>query len=183
MEQLLNAIRWTANSVARQLAQPRIGVVQSVNPDNATARVLIQPNGVLTGWIPVASQWVGNGWGMMCLPSQGEQVVVIHQEGDADNGIVVGRLYAAQGGVRPPAAPAGEFWLVHQSGSYIKLLNTGAIESNGTWNHTGNFTATGSILAGYGGADQVGLQTHTHNQAPDSAGDTEQPTDAPNAGT
>lgn len=47
----------------------------------------------------------------------------------------------------------------------------------------GDVHATGAVIAGYGGADQVGLQTHTHAQAPDSHGDTEQPTNAPTAGT
>lgn len=48
---------------------------------------------------------------------------------------------------------------------------------------TGNVTVTGSLIAGYGGDDQVGVQTHTHDQPNDSHGDTEAPTDAPNAGT
>ena len=48
---------------------------------------------------------------------------------------------------------------------------------------TGNVTVTGSIIAGFGGADSVGVQTHTHNQPNDSHGDTEYATDAPNVGT
>lgn len=47
----------------------------------------------------------------------------------------------------------------------------------------GPIQATGSIIAGFGGGDQVGLQTHTHTQANDSHGDTEEPTSAPTAGT
>jgi hypothetical protein len=42
---------------------------------------------------------------------------------------------------------------------------------------------TGAIIAGFGSGDQVGLQTHTHNQPADSAGDGEEPTLSPNAGT
>jgi hypothetical protein len=42
---------------------------------------------------------------------------------------------------------------------------------------------TGAVIAGYGGADQVALQTHTHAQDPDSHGDTEQETKKPTAGT
>lgn len=47
----------------------------------------------------------------------------------------------------------------------------------------GNLHVNGAIIAGFGGGDQVGLQTHTHMQGLDSGGDTEQPTDAPTAGT
>lgn len=42
---------------------------------------------------------------------------------------------------------------------------------------------TGAIIAGYGGGDQVGLQTHTHSQPPDSHGDTEVETNSATAGT
>ena len=48
---------------------------------------------------------------------------------------------------------------------------------------TGHVTATQNVVAGQGGADQVGLQTHTHAQPNDSAGDVEQPTSAPTPGT
>lgn len=42
---------------------------------------------------------------------------------------------------------------------------------------------TGGVVAGFGTGDQVGLQTHTHTQGPDSHGDTEAPTAAPTAGS
>jgi hypothetical protein len=45
---------------------------------------------------------------------------------------------------------------------------------------TGNALATGTVIAGSGGADQVGLQTHTHNLIVATTG---HPTTAPIAGT
>ena len=48
---------------------------------------------------------------------------------------------------------------------------------------TGDIHATGAVIAGFGGGDQVGLQTHEHAQGDDSHGDTEQNTTAPIAGT
>lgn len=47
----------------------------------------------------------------------------------------------------------------------------------------GDLHVTGAIIAGFGGADQVGLQTHKHNQGADSHSDAEVPTDAPTPGT
>lgn len=47
----------------------------------------------------------------------------------------------------------------------------------------GDLHVTGAVIAGYGGGDQVGLQTHRHTQPNDSHGDTEVPTNAPTAGT
>jgi hypothetical protein len=31
----------------------------------------------------------------------------------------------------PPPTPSGEFWLIHQSGSFIKLQNDGTIQVKG----------------------------------------------------
>jgi hypothetical protein len=52
-----------------------------------------------------------------------------------------------------------------------------------TFDQNGNFKASGNVIAGQGGSDSVTLQQHTHNQPNDSHGDSEQPTNAPNAGT
>ena len=47
----------------------------------------------------------------------------------------------------------------------------------------GPMHGSSAIIAGYGGADQVGLQTHVHTQGNDGHGDSEVPTNAPTAGT
>jgi hypothetical protein len=47
----------------------------------------------------------------------------------------------------------------------------------------GDLHVTQAVIAGYGGGDQVGLQTHTHQQGADGHGDAEVPTNAPTAGT
>lgn len=177
MDALRNAIRREAQALDRLMGHPRYGVVESYNPSDGTARITIQPDGTLSGWLPVAVHWLGNGWGMMCPPSPGDQVIVAPQGGDPEDLVVLGRVFSAQGGVTPPATPSGEFWIVHQSGSFVKLLNDGTISSKGTWAHDGDFRASGEVYRGYGGADQAGLGTHTH---PDPQGGT---TGAPNPGT
>lgn len=60
------------------------------------------------------------------------------------------------------------------------------IDLHGNGNVTiknGDLHVTGAVIAGYGGGDQVGLQTHRHTQPNDSHGDGEQPTNPPTAGT
>lgn len=47
----------------------------------------------------------------------------------------------------------------------------------------GDLHVTGAIIAGYQTGDQVGLQTHTHTQGPDSATNAQVPTNAPTPGT
>ncbi len=69
------------------------------------------------------------------------------------------------------------------------VVITGDIELSGTikgitgGTYSGDLHIGGNVIAGYGTGDQVGLQTHTHHQGVDSHGDTEQPTNAPTAGT
>ncbi len=63
MERFLNALKAQAGALDQFVGQPRFGIVTSVDPSSATARVQLQPEGVLTGWLPVLSAWVGAGWG------------------------------------------------------------------------------------------------------------------------
>ena len=144
MERLLNALKAHAGALDQSVGQPRFGIVTSVDPASATARVQLQPEGVLTGWLPVLSVWVGAGWGMACPPSPGDQVLVLPQEGDAEHGIIAGRAFSdAQ---RAPAAPVGELWLVHQTGSFLKLTNDGTIEVQGDLHVNGDvYDRTGSL--------------------------------------
>lgn len=129
MHRLLNTLKAQAASLDRSIGQPRFGVVASVDPARYAARVSLQPEGVLTGWLPVLSCWAGAGWGAVCLPAPGDQVLVVPQEGDAEHGVIVGSSYSD--GVRAPAAPAGELWLVHRSGSSLRLGNDGTIRIAG----------------------------------------------------
>ncbi len=129
MQRFLNALKAQAAALDQGAGQARFGVVTSVDPSGPAARVALQPEGVITGWLPVLSAWVGNGWGMACPPATGDQVLVIAQEGDSEHGVIVGRAWSDQ--ARAAAAPVGEFWLVHQSGSFIKLQNDGTIRVQG----------------------------------------------------
>lgn len=178
---LLNIVKAHINAMLAQQPRARYGLVQSFDPATYTARVLIQPENELSGWLPVLTQWVGNGWGMFCPPSPGDQVKLLPQEGSSQSYAILGGAFSTVD--QPLPAPSGEYWLVHAKGQFIKLLNDGSIASQGIWNHAGDFHATGAVIAGYGGGDQVGLQTHTHTQGQDSHGDSEVPTDAPTGGT
>jgi phage baseplate assembly protein V len=126
MERFLNALKAQAAALDRAQGQLRFGVVVSVDPARYAARVSLQPEGVLSGWLPVLSPWVGAGWGLACLPSPGDQVLVLPQEGEAEHGVVVGACWSDS--ARAPGAPPGEIWLVHQSGSFIKLLSDGTVQ-------------------------------------------------------
>ena len=167
MDSFLNHIRGQSAQLDQSWAQPRLAVVSSVNPTLASVRVMIQPENVLSGWLPIGSAWVGAGWGLCCLPSPGEQVLVLWQEGDPEHGIVVSRLWSKS--ALPPNAPVGEFWLVHKSGSSLKLKNDGSITSSAaTWVHDGNLNVRGDISDNHGSMADLRAHYNVHVHPPSS---------------
>ena len=161
MNEFLNIVKAHAAALDRAQGQPRFGIVTSVDPARYAARVTLQPEGVLTGWLPVLTPWAGNGWGIASLPQPGTQVLVLAQEGDAEHGVVAGQAFSDS--AQPPNAPNGELWLVHKSGSSFKLANDGQIHINGNVIVTGTLSAT-SILDATGALNSLRshYNTHTH---------------------
>lgn len=104
----------------------RLATVISYDSKNHSAKVMIQPENVESGWLPIASQWVGNGWGIFAAPSPGDVVIVTFQEDDFTAGIITSRLFNDTS--RPLDVASGELWLVHQSGSLLKFHNDGTVE-------------------------------------------------------
>lgn len=162
MDDFLNRIKAHATAIDQGQGQPRLGVVSSVDAATYTARVLLQPEGVLTGWLPILAPWIGAGWGLACPPGIGDQVMVLPQEGEAEHGVIIGRLWSETQAA--PGAPVGEMWLIHQSGSCLKLHNDGSVEGKATqWNLSGDLHVTGQVLAtGDVVAGSVSLQRHVH---------------------
>lgn len=152
MTGLTNVMRREAERAGARKALVRVGTVASYDPSHYAAKVVIQPEGFETGWLPVLTPWAGNGWGLFAPPTPGDTVDVHFQEGSTEAGFVAQRFYSTV--TRPLPAPSGEFWLVHKSGSKIRFLNDGtveivsAVQINSTapvWHHTGNLLVTGDI--------------------------------------
>jgi phage baseplate assembly protein gpV len=159
MDRFLNALKAHAEALDCGIGQPRFGVVASVDSTTATARVTLQPEGVLSGWLPILSSWVGAGWGVVSPPSPGDQVLILAQEGNAEHGIIVGAAFSVA--QSPPAAPVGEFWLVHGSGSFIKLQNDGTVRVNG------DLYVEGDVYDRHGPMSSLRnhYNVHTHNDS------------------
>jgi phage gp45-like len=107
-------------------------------------------------------------------------VLVLPQEGHAEHGVVIGRAWSDQ--ARTPPAPSGEFWLVHQTGSFLKLTADGAIRLNGevfvTGNVrvTGNITATGHVRDGHGALADLRTRYNAHTHSDPQGGTSSPPT-------
>lgn len=179
MRKLLNVMRLQAMQAMSDTATVRIGLVDSYDPINYCAKVKLQPENVITGWLPVTSQWVGNGWGFFTPPTIGDLVEVHFQEGSFEAGIINLRFF--NDNARPLPVPSGELWMQHKSGAFFKLLNSGAatfsdahgasvtLNGDGTitsqatqWNHAGNMTITSGNLKVAGDiTDTFGSNTRT----------------------
>lgn len=211
MMRLANAYRQQAAAQDGTGPANRWGTIQSVDTTNMTAKVLIQPENVLSGWLPINAPVAGPGWGVVCPPVVGQQVKIIPDAGDHESYSIAGSTWS-KSNPPPSGSKSGELWLVHSTGASIKLLNTaddqkvmlaldaagvrvtllntghfvivdpsGAkfeMTNNGTITLTGTLHVTGNVIAGFGGADQVALQTHRHGTGTAAAG-----TSVPSPGT
>lgn len=191
-DELINAVKRHVSGMIGQIGQARFGTVSSVNVANYTARVMIQPENVMSGWLPIAATMVGGGWGLVSPPTIGEQVIVSPTEGDSEHSIITGRVFSTQQqppqtytdqydkGTTTPVQP-GEIGLVYKDGTFLRLIGgrvlihgdlfvDGAIRSTG--NITSDLTVTGSqaVTDQHGSLDRLrghyDIHIHPNNGIP-----------------
>jgi phage baseplate assembly protein V len=125
MRELQNAMTQRAMLAAAQKISRMHGLVRSYDPNTYSVKVELQPSGTLTGWIPIETHAIGNGWGVAHGPQEGDQAVIDFVDGDPESASVSGFIYSDQD--RPPPVPSGELWTVHKSTSLLKFHNDGTV--------------------------------------------------------
>jgi phage baseplate assembly protein gpV len=168
MDNVIGLLKLQSERVRNSIAHARIGIVTSSDPVKGVAKVLLQPEGILTGWLPVLTQWAGAGWGITCPPTPGNQVLIIPLEGQPDSGIVIGCLFSAS--ARPPMAGVGELVIQHQSGTSLCLNNLGQVFI------TGDLHVTGNVFDAKGALEKLRTDFNSHVHSPGSDGTTSPPT-------
>jgi phage baseplate assembly protein V len=162
MKGILNAVRLQVQRAMASMISSRFGSITNFDPNTFTARVMLQPDNVMTGWLQVSCPWIGNGWGMFAPPNIGDLVDVLYTNSDLQSGVIALRSYNQVN--RPLPVKSGEFWLVHKSGAFFKLTNDGklsvsdghgaTVTLNGDgsitsaankWTHTGEMDITGTV--------------------------------------
>jgi phage baseplate assembly protein gpV len=146
----------------------RRGLVTSYQPTPPMAKVQFMPAPPAsegpapeTGWIPVLTQWAGNGWGMVAPLQAGDQVLLICEEGDGANYAVAGRYYSDVDVA--PVAAAGEMLFQHQTGAQIYLKADGSISlTTATLNIAG---PSGNATVNITGSLNVSVETTTAGKA------------------
>ena len=104
---------------------------------------------------------------MCCPPSPGDQVLVLAQEGDAEHGIIVGRAFSSAHAA--PDTPVGELWLMHKSGSFIKLQNDGTIQMHG------DLHVEGDVYDRQGSLSRLRSHYNAHGHTDSRGGTTSEP--------
>lgn len=165
-EKFLNLMRIQASLVSNGRASSALGTVIAFDQNNYYVNCELYPadptdsnsQSIQTGWIPLGSPWVGNGWGFFAPPNIGDIVLIEYQEGSFQNAVASVRFYQLDQNL---SVPSGECWLVHSSGSFIKMKNDGSILINSTSIQLGNLNASlGALLNGLA---QTVYNGHTHN--------------------
>jgi len=141
----LDVMRREAERILSAKTYSRFGVIQNYDPNNYQARVLIQPENILTNWLPISSDYVGNGFGLFIGPSPGDTVLVQFVDGDFGMGVIgSGKIFLPT--MPPVPCPSGQVMLIHSSGTFIKLMPSGDLDMNVAGNLdltvTGNLSAT-----------------------------------------
>ncbi len=167
-------------ALVQQFGANRRGIVTSYQPQPPMAKVTLQPEGIETGWLPVLTQWVGNGWGMIAPLQAGDQVKLTCEEADGQNYAIAGRYYS-EADAAPEGAGPGELWLVHETGATFALKADGSIslitatlniEAPGGGNATVNLTGSLNVSVETTTAGKA-FTPHTHPYVPGSGSETE----------
>jgi phage baseplate assembly protein V len=146
-----NAMRLQALRALSDKVSTLTGIVTNYDPNKYAVKVTLQPDGVKTGYIPLAAYWVGNGWGLFMPPNIGDQISVTFEDGNLNAGFAESRFYNAAN--VPVSVPSGEFLLQHKTGSLLHFKNNGSVEFD---SHTDmvlnvggklNATVTGDLQA------------------------------------
>lgn len=121
MKALMNAIAGRSQQAGAGVSGTRQGTVTAYDPASYSVKVQLQPTGEETGWIPLATMWAGNGYGVVAGPAIGAVIEVEFDSGLMGAGMAVGQFFNDVD--RSPGPPSGQFWVIDSSGSSIKLTN------------------------------------------------------------
>lgn len=161
MSDIEDVVRRIVDQMLSRRPHTRVGVVTSYDPNRHAVKVIQQPEGSESGWIPISTPHVGNNFGVAIGLTPGDQVVIGYHEDDLESPFVSGRLHSDQ--ERPPVAQSGEI-VIQTPNTLIKVDSSSNISvtttGNLTINATGNIALTSAKLT-HNGKDIGSDHQHT----------------------
>ncbi len=181
IDRLINGIKSHAAAGDARQGVNRWGVVTSVDPTRPAVKVTIQPEGVQSGWLPVAQSGAGASMTAVVIPDVGMNALLVPDLGDGGHYIVVGFAHSDVSviPVVPAGLPgtlngspstaqtpwqAGEAGFVHKSGSVLRMCSDGTVYVRGPLHVDGPFMANGDVSDRHGSLDRLrgAFNGHTH---------------------
>lgn len=134
VHEILSMMGETARDAATRALQFRFGEIASYDPENAPGVVTVKykPDDTLSGDMPLATTWSGSPEvpsGALGGPELGSQVIVLAFDLEWTHTIAVLATWSNTN--PPPPVPAGEYWVFHKAGSYVKLDNEERVRIHG----------------------------------------------------
>lgn len=123
-DDLVNLIQREVERAMAGRHSKRYGLVTSYDPQRHLAKVTMQPEGHESGWMPIRTSHIGNGWGMAVGLTEGDQVELTPQEGDVESLAITGVVHSEQDA--PPVVQSGEMIFKHKDGASIKFAADGS---------------------------------------------------------
>jgi phage baseplate assembly protein gpV len=131
-EVILSAVRREMYRTIQRLHKPsRVGLVSSYDPKQYAVKVQLQPEGTLTGWIPLTATAIGNQFGIYAAPNIKDQVEVNWQEGDQMTPRVTTRHFSQKADQPYQEVEAGEYHIIHGTGAVMRFLQDGTVQIGG----------------------------------------------------
>jgi hypothetical protein len=128
---LENLILSTVERVLAGRRSERHALVTSYDPDKHLAKVTFMPEGQESGWLPIETGHIGDGFGIAIglTPGDGkktgDQVIVRYQEGDFESGKIVQRVHSDK--EKPPKVESGEMVFWHEKGAKFFFAKDGSL--------------------------------------------------------
>lgn len=122
---MIDLIKRVVADFMASFSPTKYGTVSAYNPNDYTVKVILQPEGIETGFVPLSAPWVGNNLGAVFGPAIGDVVRLDFIDGSAQATVVGGRFFSVN--ARPPVVQSGQAAIVDSAGSYVRLNNDGTI--------------------------------------------------------
>lgn len=148
MDRVLNRMKLEATRATATNAEWSVGTVSSFD-GGGMAKVQLQPEDTITGWLPINTASLG----MNCGPRVGASCLVHFQNGDREAGIILGFFYTDV--ETPPAAAEDEIIIATVFGQTLKFLKDGTVGMASAAGASLVMDASGNIILTPGGGGQV----------------------------
>ncbi len=132
MDDLLEIIRREISAVLGNRQFKNTLIATSYDKERHAVKGILVPSGVETGWVPIGTIGVGNGFGVVVGPKvgsaeklDGDQFDIEFENGDPNTPIARHRFFSDKD--KPPQVESGEILVQHEKGHKLFFAKDGSV--------------------------------------------------------